>query len=428
MFTKAIQFILDLGGNTMLPIMITLLGLYFRMNFFDALRNGLMIGIGFIGINTVIGLLVTAFSPVTAYYSGLGGVGFTVIDIGWEGISRVAWGTSFALLVVPIGVVLNFLLVRMRFTKTLNVDIWNYYHPVLTAAIAFYMLVNLGVSTGIATMIGTIVGVAFTVIACKAGDFYAKDWQEYYGLPGTSCTTIDQTLTMWPISWLSCKLVDLIPAVNKINIDINWVSEKFGALGESSILAFIIGLFLSFITKQDIGSALTMSVDMAAAIVLMPRMVSLLMEGLAPIANAARAYMQKKLGDDYEIYIGMDEALGLGDEVGIAVSLIMIPITIALAFIIPGVNFFPIGALGSLIYVGAANAMYAKGDVFRTIVGSTAYMAYTFVTKSFMATVATDLAYQTGVITDISQMITGSSVNEIQCVIMGIIGKILGAF
>ena len=249
-----------------------------------------------------------------------------------------------------------------------------------------------------------------------------------YGLPGTTCTTLDQTLTFWPISFIVCKIIDLIPGLNKIQIDINWVSEKFGSLGEPSVLAFIVGLGLSILTKQDLGSALTMSVGLAAAVVLMPKMVSMLMEGLVPIANAARVSMQKRLGSEYEVYIGMDEALGLGDECGLAVALIMIPITIALGFIIPGVNFFPVAMLGALVYLGPAAAMYANGNIFKTLMGTIAIVAFMLVTKSYMADIATNLALQVGTLENTGQMITGSSLNEIQCVLLGVVGKFLGAF
>ena len=51
----------------------------------------------------------------------------------------------------------------------------------------------------------------------------------------------------------------------------------------------------------------------SAVLILIPRMVTVMMEGLTALGNAASAYMKSKMGDDAEIYIGMDIALGLGD-------------------------------------------------------------------------------------------------------------------
>ena len=79
----AIQFIMDLGGAIFLPIMITVLGLFFGLKFFDSMRNGLRIGIGFIGINTILTLLIDCLTPVVNFYSETG-AGFEITDIGWE--------------------------------------------------------------------------------------------------------------------------------------------------------------------------------------------------------------------------------------------------------------------------------------------------------------------------------------------------------
>ena len=127
-----IQFVMDLGGAIFLPIMITVLGLIFGIKFFDSLKRGLRIGIGFIGINLIIGLLIDGLDPVVMHYVDAG-AGFTITDIGWEGIASIAWSTKFALIIVPLGMILNFILIRLRFTKTMDVDVWNYFHFILGA-------------------------------------------------------------------------------------------------------------------------------------------------------------------------------------------------------------------------------------------------------------------------------------------------------
>lgn len=50
---------------------------------------------------------------------------------------------------------------------------------------------------------------------------------------------------------------------------------------------------------------------MVAVMVLMPRMVKILMEGLMPVSESARTWLNKRFGDR-EIYIGLDAAVALG--------------------------------------------------------------------------------------------------------------------
>ena len=425
---NAVQFLLDMGGSIILPFFVTILGIIFGLKFVDSFKNGLMIGVGFAGINLMVNLLVTTVQPSTDYYTKLG-TGFTTVNLGWDSIASMAWSTSFALWLIPLGFILNFILVRFKVVKTLNVDIWNFYNAILTSAVTYYVALSLGASTLVANILGIVIGLFLTVVACKIGDKLATSWQGYFNMPkGITCSTLDTQLTHYPISWLGAKLYDLIPGLNKLYFDINNVNEKYTAWTAPSIVGFFVGGLLGLITKQSFGTILTMAIGVASVIVLMPKMVSMLMEGLVPIANAARVSMQKRLGSEYEVYIGMDEALGLGDECGLAVALIMIPITIALGFIIPGVNFFPVAMLGALVYLGPAAAMYANGNIFKTLMGTIAIVAFMLVTKSYMADIATNLALQVGTLENTGQMITGSSLNEIQCVLLGVVGKFLGAF
>ncbi|MBQ2079305.1 MAG: hypothetical protein II459_06745 [Erysipelotrichaceae bacterium] len=232
---------------------------------------------------------------------------------------------------------------------------------------------------------------------------------------------------MWGIDWVVCKIIDAIPGLNKININAKWVSDKLGSFGETSVLAFFAGVLISVITRLDLATAITMSVTIAACIILVPKMVGLLMEGLVPVSNAARKFFKSHLGDDYDIYIGMDEALYLGDEVGIQCSVIMIPIALALAFL-PGVTVFPIASIGSLCYTTCACSLFAKGDVFKTIVASSVCLIYCFEMYSFMAPLATKLALETGYITASMGQVTGSGIEELQCVLLGVVAKLLGAW
>ncbi|MDO4378870.1 MAG: PTS transporter subunit IIC [Erysipelotrichia bacterium] len=420
-----IQFVMDLGGSVFLPIMITILGLIFGIKFFDSLKSGLRIGIGFIGINTILSLLINGLDPVVNHYVGTG-AGFVITDIGWEGVASIAWSTKFALIIVPLGMILNYILIRVRFTKTMDVDIWNYFHFILGSAVAYYVALGAGLSDTVATVIGIVFGLLTFMAVLKFADIIAPKWQQYYGLEGTTCCNNDAYLT-WLINWLVCKLMNLIPGVKNVRIDLKWINDKLGSFGETSIITFFVGILLCVLTGQDLGTTLTVSVTLCAAIILLPRMVSLLMEGLVPISNAARKFFQKHLGDEYEINIGMDEALCLGDQPGLECAVIMIPITVAVAFL-PGVGVFPLAALGSLAYTTCMCSLYAEGDILKIIVSSTANMIYCLYAYTFMSPLVTEMALKVGYITSASTLVTGDSIQEWNCMLVGILGKLFKAW
>jgi PTS system galactitol-specific IIC component len=420
-----VNFVLSLGGAVFLPFMIAIMGMFFKMKFSESFKNGLRIGTGLIGIDLVIGTLVGALSPAVSYYSDMGS-GFVATDIGWEGISAIAWSTPFSIAIVPLGMILNYILIRTKFTKTMDVDVWNYWHFILTAAMVYYLGIRMNLGVVVSAVLGIVLALVTLAIILKCGDWIAPYWQEYYDLPGTTCCNSD-AYCIWLVNWIVCKVMDLIPGLNKIKINSKTLSDKFGAFGDSGVITFFCGLLLAAVTRCDVKTALKMAVTLTACIILVPKTVALLMEGLVPISNEARKYFKNKLGDDYDIYIGMDEALCLGDEVGIEIAVIMIPFALALAFV-PGVNFFPVASLGSLCYTTCACALFAKGDFLKTFISSLVMTLVFFELKSVMAPLATMLAVESGSVTSAAGLITGSGVWELQNVIVGLITKLLGAW
>ena len=57
-FTDFVRGFLDLGATVILPVVIFLLGLFFRQKIGAEFRSGLTIGVAFVGIFLVIDLLV----------------------------------------------------------------------------------------------------------------------------------------------------------------------------------------------------------------------------------------------------------------------------------------------------------------------------------------------------------------------------------
>lgn len=61
------------------------------------------------------------------YYKDLGS-GYDTLEIGFAALGAASWTTPFAVLVIPAIIIANLILVRLKVTKVLNVDIWNFMH------------------------------------------------------------------------------------------------------------------------------------------------------------------------------------------------------------------------------------------------------------------------------------------------------------
>ena len=75
--------ILDAGAVVMLPIIITIIGLIFRVKLSKAFRSGLTIGIGFAGINLVINMMKSNLGPAAQAMVQNFGIKLDILDVGW---------------------------------------------------------------------------------------------------------------------------------------------------------------------------------------------------------------------------------------------------------------------------------------------------------------------------------------------------------
>lgn len=396
-FLNFFQGFVGLGAAVLLPVVICLLGLFFRMKLGQAIEAGLFVGIGFQGLCLAVNLLITTIQPVMSYYESMGS-GYNVLEIGFAALGGAAWTVPFAVLAIPAIVLINLILVRMKITKVLNVDIWNYMHFLVPGALAYALFDS--------AVIGFLVTISLSVLTLFFAQWAAPKWSEFFGLEGTTCTTLSFVVWVYPIAVLLNKLIDSIPFIKKIDLEMSAIESKLGVFGKPAIIGIIVGAFLSLLTNQSIGNLLTICMGVSASMLLIPRMVGIMMEGLSPIGTFANSYMKRKIGDDADVYIGMDIALGLGDPACIACTAVMIPVTIILAFLVPDMRFFPLGILAEVCYLAPMCVLGSKGNVFRTLITMTCIMYVTLFFANTFADEATKMISVTGVQFD--TMVTAS--------------------
>ncbi len=180
-FVNIVQGFLDLGATVILPVAIFLLGLLFGQKPGKAFRSGLTIGVAFVGIFLVVDLLVNNLGPAAQGMVDRLGVELNVIDVGWPASSSIAWASVVAAFIIPLGLVVNVIMLVTKTTKTMNVDIWNFWHYTFMAAMIY------AVSGSIVQ--GLIAAVIFQVVCLKVADWTAPMVSKFYDLPGVSIAT-----------------------------------------------------------------------------------------------------------------------------------------------------------------------------------------------------------------------------------------------
>ncbi|MCR4398230.1 MAG: galactitol-specific PTS transporter subunit IIC [Firmicutes bacterium] len=352
------KYLLDLGATVMLPIIIFVLGVALGQKPGKAFRSGVVIGIGFVGIGLVLGVLVGNLGPAAQAMVKRLGIELTVVDVGWPAAAAIAFASRAGALIIPLGLAVNIAMLLGRATRTVNVDIWNFWHFAFTGALVT-------AATG-RLWLGVLAAAANAAIVLKLGDWTAPMIQDFYGIPGISLPH-GFSAAYVPIALPLDRVIDRIPCINKISIDPESIQERYGIVGDPTVLGVILGLILGVLAGYDVKRALNLSISMAAVMFLMPRMVKVLMEGLIPVSEAAREFMQKRFGGR-SFYIGLDSAIAVGHPAAIATAIILVPITIVLAAVIPGNRVLPFGDLATIPFMVAMVAPIVRGNVFRSVV------------------------------------------------------------
>ena len=101
----------DLGSIVVLPILIFIFGLILGTKPGKAFTSALTVGVGFVGLNLVIDLLSNSLGPAAQQMVERFGLNLTTIDVGWPAAAAISYGTILGSLAIPIGVVLNVVLI-----------------------------------------------------------------------------------------------------------------------------------------------------------------------------------------------------------------------------------------------------------------------------------------------------------------------------
>lgn len=141
-------------------------------------------------------------------------------------------------------------------------------------------------------------------------------------------------------------------------------------------MGFVMGLIIGILAGYDVKGVLQLAVKTAAVMLLMPRVIKPIMDGLTPIAKQARSRLQAKFGGQ-EFLIGLDPALLLGHTAVVSASLIFIPLTILIAVCVPGNQVLPFGDLATIGFFVAMAVAVHRGNLFRTLISGVIIMSIT---------------------------------------------------
>jgi PTS system galactitol-specific IIC component len=353
------SYIISLGASVMMPIIFTVIGLCIGMKFGQALKSGLYVGVGFVGLGVVTALLTTNFNDPLKAICDLYHLQLNVFDMGWPAAASVAYNTAVGALIIPICLGINVLMLLTKTTSTLNIDLWNYWHYAFIGAVAYFVM-------GESLAWGYFAAIVCYIITLVLADITATKFQKYYDLDGIS---IPQPFcqSFMPFAVVINRALDKIPGFSRLDVDAEGLKRKFGVFGEPLLLGVIVGILIGVAAHFDVKMVLTLGVTMGAVMELIPRITKLFIDGLKPISVKAQEMVDKRL-HGRKVHIGMSPALVIGHPTTLVVSILLIPTVLVVSVILPGNQFLPLASLAGMFYLFPIVLPYTKGNVVKTFI------------------------------------------------------------
>ncbi len=362
------SYIISLGASVMMPIIFTVIGLCIGMKFGKALKSGLYVGVGFVGLGIVTGLLTTNFKDPLDLISSIYELDLKVFDMGWPAAASVAYNTAVGALIIPICLGINLLMLVTKTTRTVNIDLWNYWHFAFIGAVVYFVFDK-------NILWGYFAAIVCYVITLVIADRTALKFQSYYeGMDGIS---VPQPFCQSFIPFTLCInwLLERIPGFSKLDVDAEGLKKKFGVLGEPLVLGVIVGMLIGLVAQLDAKKILFLGVTMGAVMELIPRITKLFIDGLMPISEKTKELVDRRFHGK-QVFIGMSPALVIGHPTALVCTLLLIPVYLLIAVFLPGNQFLPLASLAGLFYLFPLILPYTKGNVVRTfIIGVIALVA-----------------------------------------------------
>jgi len=376
LMNSIIDYVNGLGFAYLLPLMVLIMALILKVKLGKAIVSALTIGVGFVGMGILISYFHQVLSPAVLILAEKMNGSVNIVDMGWAIVATSAFSTPIGVLVLPLTLLINYLMLKIKWTKTFNLDIWNFWHFAFTSSIVFI------VSGGsvILSLVAASIHCIFTLVVA---DFSAKNLQTFFNVPSVSAPQ-GWLVTSVPLVWVLDWIVERIPGLRDIEWKPDRITKTLGFLGQPTVLGILLGLIIGLIAYGLSPSAFVFALQISSLMLLIPSLVPFFKEGLTPLSDATREFFIKHFGemDHYDV---IDYGVLMGHPNNGAAGLVLMLVTLIIAFLLPGVKTLPLADLAITAFFVAMIPPLTNGNLFRSIFYGIVIMLVVLFTSNALA-------------------------------------------
>ena len=155
--------------------------------------------------------------------------------------------------------------------------------------------------------------------------------------------------------------------------------KKLGFIGEPMTLGLMLGLIIGIIGNfkhlgelAAWGEIMSCGIATAAVMAVFPKVSSIFAGSFGPITEASKKTARGTKG---EWFLAVNDATGYGESATLISGIMLMPITLLMAFILPGNQTLPMLDLVAIPYIIQPIVASSNGNVVKSIISGAVWMA-----------------------------------------------------
>ena len=405
MFQDVNAFFTAFGASVIVPVMIFIIALFLKVQPKMAMMSALYAGVGLTGFGWIISEFTPVVTKIIKHMVSTTGIKLPVVDIGWQAGSLASFGSTVGLAFFVFGLLFELLIFALGITKVFMAsNLWNNFGFMIWGTMAYYVTHNFWLSMGLSFFM--------LLYSLVLAEVQADRWSDYYGVKNATVAAphnIEQTIP----AILLDPLWNLL-GFNKVKVTPEYFKNKLGVFGEPTTLGALLGLIIGILgnlhslgTIKAWGQILQFAVQLAAVMTIFPLVTGVFAKAFVPLAEEIDKNRKKEVAeqgkeidaihDKKRWFLGVDDGVGYGEPATIIAGVILIPIMVVIAFILPGNRTLPVVDLISLPFMVESIVAVTRGNILKVIANGIVWFSLGLYASSWLGTIYTGTVSHYGV-------------------------------
>ncbi|MDN6517897.1 MAG: PTS galactitol transporter subunit IIC, partial [Enterococcus sp.] len=327
------------GSAVFVPVMIFAVAKVLKVKTQKAFLSGLYAGVGLMGFTLILNSYTPIISKVVQQMVDQTGINLPAFDVGWQATALVAYSTEAGMIYLVIALVLQTVLFLVKWTNVFQPsDLWNNYSYMVWGSMVYLATKNM--------ILAVVLMCLLNMYSLLLSEMLARRWSSYYHYP--NCTIIAMHNIEPGIFALLMDPIWNMLGLHKVRLNPQGLQKKLGFLGEPISLGLFLGLFLGILGNLSNvpelsawGQITEVAIATSAVMAIFPKVAGIFSQAFNPISQAASKNVRGN-NEGREWYLGVNDATGYGEPATLISGILLIPIMVFIAMILPGNQTLPV--------------------------------------------------------------------------------------